>query len=213
MLCYLYADQLKANKRLAHSMFTDRACQFRDRLNWPVKVDENGWEMDEYDALNPLYVIWQGADGLHKGSMRVLPTTGNCMTNDHFADIAGGSIVSPLIWESTRFCLARTCDAPGRISAAIMLAGCEIGLNFGLKHAIGVFDPRMVRIYRSLGWSPEVMGQHGIGRSAIQVGLWSFSKGVRHQLAARAGLSTVLSALWFRRAFDAQARPVASAVA
>ena len=38
-------------------MFRDRASQFKTRLKWQVDVDENGFERDEYDALNPLYVM------------------------------------------------------------------------------------------------------------------------------------------------------------
>ena len=204
MLRYVYADQLEANPSLRKSMFRDRARQFHDRLNWDVSVDGQRCERDEYDAMNPMYVIWQSREGLHGGSMRVLPTTGPCMVNDHFSHIAGGAITSPLIWESTRFCLGADVgrDA-GRISAAIMLGGCEIGLNFGLKHAIGVFDPRMVRIYRNLGWSPEILGSDGTGRGKICVGLWEFSQATRIRLAQRAGISTELSQHWFDRAFAA----------
>ena len=69
--------------------------------------------------------------------MRILPTTGRCMVNDHFSDVAGGTICSPLIWESTRFCLSPDVgDQAARISAAIMLSGCEVGLKFHLSHII-----------------------------------------------------------------------------
>jgi acyl homoserine lactone synthase len=54
-------------------MFLDRAQQFQARLGWQVQVDVNGFETDEYDAMNPLYVIWQLPDGTHGGSMRFLP--------------------------------------------------------------------------------------------------------------------------------------------
>ena len=63
MLRYLYADQLDQFPRLADEMFTHRADQFKTRLGWDVSVDANGHERDEYDALNPLYVIWETADG------------------------------------------------------------------------------------------------------------------------------------------------------
>ncbi len=83
MLRYLYADDLHRFPKLADTMFRDRAHQFRDRLNWDVTVGADGHERDAYDALNPLYVIWQGADGRHGGSMRFLPTTGRTMVEDH----------------------------------------------------------------------------------------------------------------------------------
>jgi len=57
MLRYLYADELDQYPALKDSMFRDRAGQFKTRLNWDVKVDHNGYERDEYDDLNPMYVI------------------------------------------------------------------------------------------------------------------------------------------------------------
>jgi len=75
MLHYIYSDDLLYYPKLASSMFRDRADQFRTRLAWPVDVDGAGEERDQYDALNPLYVIWENPDGSHGGSMRFLPTT------------------------------------------------------------------------------------------------------------------------------------------
>ena len=120
MLRYIYAHDLHKHPALARSMFRDRTCQFRDRLGWPVQVNDAGEERDAYDALDPLYVIWQNDDGSHGGSMRFLPTTGPTMVNDVFSDImGGGAVVSPLIWECTRFCLSK--DAKSNVAAALML--------------------------------------------------------------------------------------------
>ncbi len=83
MIRYLYGDQLAQHPELVSSMFQDRACQFSERLKWPVDVDVLGFERDEYDAANPLYVIHQRGDGMHGGSMRFLPTTGPVMVNCH----------------------------------------------------------------------------------------------------------------------------------
>ncbi|MEM6618696.1 MAG: acyl-homoserine-lactone synthase [Pseudomonadota bacterium] len=207
MLRYLTAQELAQHPRLERTMFEDRATQFATRLGWDVTV-EDGQERDAYDAMNPLYVIWQAPDGSHGGSMRVMPTTAPCMVNDHFAHLTGGPIMSPLIWESTRFCLSPRLGAKaGAVSAAIMLGGCEIGMNYGLRHAVGVFDGRMVRIYRALGWAPEIVGETGTGRERIAVGLWEFDAATRYRLADRAGVSPALSELWFRRALDMAAAP------
>ena len=51
-------------------MFLDRAIQFRDGRAGRVAVNDAGEERDEYDALNPLYVVWERADGTMGGSMR-----------------------------------------------------------------------------------------------------------------------------------------------
>ena len=150
--------------------------------------------------MNPLYVIWQRADGSHGGSMRFLPTTAPCMVNDHFTHLTDGVTIShPLIWECTRFCLAP--EAEGRVAAGLMLGGAELGQGFHLSDAVGVFDARMVRIYGRLGWAPTVLGTSGTGRDAVSVGLWEMSERTRLAMARKAGLSPALSRHWFDRAF------------
>ena len=201
MIRYLYGDQLNGAKKLKETMFLDRADQFKTRLGWDVSVEENGYERDQYDALNPLYVIYEKPDGSHGGSMRLLPSTGRTMVNEHFAGILGGGEVrSPLIWECTRFCLARRAEP--RTAAALMLAGGEVMENFGVKHFVGVFDARMVRIYRMIGASPEILGSTGSGKGKISIGLWSFSDGARKRVGQKAGIAPDLSRLWFDRSFD-----------
>lgn len=200
MLRYIYGHDLHQYPELARSMFQDRADQFRTRLGWEVSVDANGQERDQYDALDPLYVIWEMPDGSHGGSMRFLPTTGRVMVNEIFGHLTGGSpITSPLIWECTRFCLSR--NAPPKVAGALMLGGGEIMRNFGIRHFVGVFDRRMIRIYRAIGSSPEVLGTEGEGRDQINVGLWEFTPDSYDMVASRAGIAPELSRLWFDRSF------------
>lgn len=199
MLRYIYGDDLGGFAKLQDSMHKDRAAQFKDRLKWDVKVDSRGWEQDEYDGLNPLYVIWENEDGTHGGSMRFLPTSGRTMVNDHFAHLSDTQISSPLIWECTRFCLSPT--AAPRVAAGLMLAGGELMRAFNLTHLLGVFDARMVRIYSMIGAKPEVLGSVGEGRDQISVGLWSYNAEDRFKVLRRAGLSSEVSEQWFDRSF------------
>lgn len=203
MLRYVYGRDLHKFPKLRDTMFRDRADQFKTRLGWDVSVDAAGMELDQYDELDPLYVIWEEADGTHGGSMRFLPSTGRTMVNEHFGDIISGPISSPLIWECTRFCLSR--KAGPNVAAALMLGGGEIMRNFGVEHFVGVFDARMVRIYRLIGASPEVLGSAGEGRDRISVGLWHFATEAQGRVAKRAGVSLALSKLWFDRSFGAPA--------
>lgn len=199
MLRFIYASDLPAHPALAASMFHDRADQFARRLKWEVTVDQNGEERDQYDALNPLYVIWQRADGLHGGSMRLLPTTGRTMLAEHFAHLCpDGPINDPDIWECTRFCLAP--GASPHVAAALMLAGGEVLRGLALRQYVGVFDARMTRIYKFIGSSPRVIGASGQGRDRISAGLWHLSQADRQRVARRARLSPDIAELWFRRA-------------
>ena len=209
MLRYLTGTDLGTFPLLRDSMFRDRARQFRQRLGWEVDVDAQGRERDQYDALNPIYVIWQLPGGQHGGSMRFLPTLGRTMVNDHFSHLSGGRRIShPKMWECTRFCLAEG-SAPN-VSAALMLGGAELGVGFGLSRAVGVFDARMVRIYRMLGWEPAVLGAAGAGAQAVSLGIWEFSEEMRTRLAAKAGIAPDLSRLWFDRSFGDAAPKIAA---
>lgn len=195
MIRYVTKTELAAMPRLEDSMFQDRRRQFRDRLKWPVTVDARGWEQDQYDALDPLYVIWQRRDGTHGGSMRFLPTEGRTMVNEHFWHLSKRRVAGDGIWECTRFCLAPGADPV--VTAGLMLAGAELGIGRGLSHAVGVFDASMLRVYRGLRWMPEILGRE----AGVGVGLWRFGPELRHRLARRAGVEVAMGRWWYRRAF------------
>ncbi|MEM9584592.1 MAG: acyl-homoserine-lactone synthase [Pseudomonadota bacterium] len=205
MLRFVYAHDLDKFPFLKGTMFKHRAIQFRDRLGWDVTVDENGYERDEYDDINPLYVIWEREGGTHGGSMRFLPTTGDTMINDHFSHLIDGvDIRSPLIWECTRFCLAPNADR--RVTAGLVLGAAELMQHFQLMQFVGVFDPRMERIYSLLGVLPDVIGRAGEGADEIGVGLWSFDETARPKVQGRAKVTQEQANAWFRSAFNLPAR-------
>jgi acyl homoserine lactone synthase len=195
MLHFIQGADLPLYPVLAESMFRDRADQFRTRLGWDVHVDADGHERDDYDALNPLYVVWTARDGKHQGSMRFMPTIRRTMLNDHFQHLLGRPLQDPMIWECSRFCLGR--GAAPNVAAALMLGGGEVIRHHRLSHFVGVFDARMVRIYRRIGWSPQVLNSAGDGRDRISLGLWSRDGENRDRIAAKASVSQSLCKAWF----------------
>lgn len=201
MLRYIYGRDLAKYPILRDTMFRDRADQFKTRLGWDVSVNAAGYERDEYDDMNPLYVIWEMQDGHHGGSMRFLPTVGSTMVNDHFSHLCDGvHIESPLIWECTRFCLAPGADR--RASAALVLGAGEVMARFHLQHFVGVFDPRMERIYRMMGLEPDVIGTSGTGKDCIGVGLWEMNEAAWPKTLARVGVDRETSVRWFDVSFS-----------
>jgi len=179
MIRQVTSRNASANETLLEEMFRARKRLFKDRLNWDVTVDARGREMDEYDRLDPLYVIAVDDDGHHQGSCRLLPTTGETMLRDHFTRLFDGVVIeSPLIWECTRFCVdseAGTTLTPHGVQKHTTELFCgmvETGIEAGIQQVVGVFDRRMIRIYSRSGWSPEVVGQSGEGRDAIFLGIW-----------------------------------------
>ena len=205
MIRFIYADDLNSAPKLRDTMFRDRAQQFKTRLKWDVTVDATGFEIDQYDTMNPLYAIWEMEDGTHGGSMRFLPTTAETMVNDHFTHLTDGvRIESPLIWECTRFCLSpHQSDNAKQIAAALMIAGCETGLQHGLSDWVGVFDARMTRIYKRIGWAPTILGEAGEGKDRIAVGLWEVSEEARNRMCDIAGFSISTPTAWFDASFPA----------
>ena len=217
MIRFVYADDLARIPSIATDMFTDRALQFRDRLGWDVPVDANGCERDAYDSVNPMYVIATTPTGRHAGSMRILPTCGRTMVADHFSHLADGvQIASPLVWETTRYCisprLTRAEDAL-KVSGALLLAGCELGLRFGLTPSVGVFEARMLAIYRRIGWAPEVLGRDGPDRRDACLGLWDITEKAMAAIAARTGHRPEDAAHWFDASFPATSMTDFAAVA
>lgn len=91
-----------------------------------------------------------------------------------------------------------------------MVAIAQYGVRKRLSHTLGVFDARMVRIYRKLGWEPDVLGTDGTGRDAISAGLWVFSAATVAHLAAKAGTTTEVCHHWYDRAFTEDAAQMAA---
>ena len=63
---------------LVDEMHKLRARVFAGRLGWQVKI-EYGRERDEYDALNPTYILALTNHGGVAGCARLIPNTGPTM--------------------------------------------------------------------------------------------------------------------------------------
>jgi acyl homoserine lactone synthase len=189
MFTLVYGDDLFDFPQLANEMFHDRRAQFKEALGWNLAVDALGREIDEYDLLNPLYVILRDGDGRHLGSSRVLPTTGRTMIADHFSDLTDGvEIESPLIWETTRFFIARRGAESRRNAAALMWAGCQLGLRAGVQFYVGVTAAHMVRVFTACGWPAEVIGRRTDPDGEICACLWEVNDEMCDRLRRRAGI-------------------------
>ena len=183
-------------------MLKYREGQFKIRHGWDDTVDENGYEIDAYDAMNPLYAIWEAPDGTLSGSIRVLPTVGQTMVNDHFSDLAGMKIVSPVIWECTRFRISpRLTEGKSKVAASLILSGCELGVRFGLTSSVGVVYTHTLPIYRRIGWIPEVIDTNGQGSEEISVCLWPINAEVKANICEKSKIAPELVEYWFDQSF------------
>ena len=80
---------------LIAGMYSDRARQFVTRLGWDLRIDEFGWEVDEYDDCHS-EVIMVSLGVLHQASCRLRPAFHGTMLEDHFSNVfrSGRKIIS-----------------------------------------------------------------------------------------------------------------------
>lgn len=188
MIKFITGSALSDHPELAATMFWDRRKQFRDRLQWPVKCSEFGFERDEYDSDNTAYIIMEGNDGRHLGSMRLMPTTGPTMINEHFIETLGNrKLEDPCVWECTRFCLAPKADQ--KIALSLFAAGAHFMDQNGLRRLVAVFNLPMARFYRKNGVSPTVIGSYRYSFGPVLAGYWEFDSITCNNLANATGLS------------------------
>lgn len=187
MFTLVYGDDLYNFPGLANEMFCDRRTQFKDDYGWDLSVDDAGRETDEYDLMNPLYLILRDANGVHVGSTRLMPTTGPTMIADHFAHMTDGvEIESPLIWETTRFFVADRGANSARNAAALMWAGCQFGLRSGIEFYVGVTGAHMPRVFAACGWPAEIIGEAKDESGDIVACLWEVNEELADRLRRRA---------------------------
>lgn len=139
---------------------------FQGRLGWGVKVVD-GAEVDDFDAVGPVYLLLRGQEGGIQGCVRLLPTTGPTMLRDVFPELLAGrsAPVANDIWESSRFALdlpPKAAETAGGLAMAtyMLFAGMiEFGLARSLIDIVTVTDVRVERILRRAGWPLRRIGE------------------------------------------------------
>jgi acyl homoserine lactone synthase len=154
-----------ADPDLLQQMFEMRAAAFGERRGWRVSVSD-GKEIDEFDELNPLYLMCVDQSGQLLASLRLLQTTGPHMLANVFSDLLGEESVvrSPLVWESTRFCVNKyasqnySAGGVNAVTCELLEALCTVGNKSGLTNIISVYDIFMERVLRRSGCIFEQYG-------------------------------------------------------
>jgi N-acyl-L-homoserine lactone synthetase len=139
---------------------------FFDRLHWQVKTLRS-WEIDEFDALNPLYLLSIDDNGNVRGSLRLLPTTGPNMLADVFPELLPRDmrIESATIWESSRFSVdqeaasERSDNLLNRTTGELLIGIVEVGLLAGLTEVVSVYDAMFARILKRANCAAELIGK------------------------------------------------------
>ncbi|MDC0738510.1 acyl-homoserine-lactone synthase [Cognatishimia sp. SS12] len=148
---------------LLDDMFRLRARVFSGRLGWEVNI-ENDMEIDQFDRMDPAYIIGVDDEMNVISCARVLQTTGPHMLSDVFSAILCGEppVRSANIWESTRFCVdterlknRESKTAVSRATSELMLGILEYAQASGITDIITVIDPIMDRVLKRSNNAPH----------------------------------------------------------
>lgn len=179
---------------LFDQMFKQRARLFKNKLGWDVKVNENGWERDEYDRDDTIYLLTVDASGQVVGSLRLLSTLTDHMMTGPFRGMFPDFVFrSPTVFECTRFVAE---DDRGALANGLSLAACEllIGMfefadHVGMTQVLGLFEAPMLRVYRRCGLYPSILARTVTEHGLMLVGLSDVSARTVQGMRTAAGFT------------------------
>ena len=191
MIRIVTKDNAERNVSNLYDMHRIRKAVFKDRLGWDVAVSGE-LEVDEYDALEPSYLLSIDRRGIVNGCVRLLPTTGPNMLRDIFPSFVTKAAVprGERVWEASRFAVSRNTSAAeaglSQTTYDLLIGVLEFGLSKGISTIACVVDVRMERILRRAGWQLERLGPaHRIGNTIAMAGQLSVSAQILRELEAR----------------------------
>lgn len=159
-------DRYVERQNLLKQMHQLRARVFGGRLEWDVTITDGG-ERDQYDDLNPTYILATFGGSKVVGCVRLLPAEGPTMLERTFPQLlANGSLnATSTMIESSRFCVDTTLPA-GRgggqlhLATLTMFAGIiEWSMANGYDKIVTATDLRFERILNRAGWTMARLGE------------------------------------------------------
>jgi acyl homoserine lactone synthase len=200
MIRVVTKDNAERHVGSLYQMHRIRKAVFKDRLGWDVTVSGE-FEVDEYDALGPSYLLSIDRYGTLIGCVRLLPTTGPNMLRDIFPSFVTKAAVprGERVWEASRFAVSRNTTAAeaglSQTTYDLLIGVLKFGLSNGISTIVCVVDLRMERILRRAGWQLERLGPaHRIGSTIAMAGQLDVSAQILRRLEARVGLAHAVAA-------------------
>ena len=182
MITILTNADRETNTHLFDQMFRGRARIFYERLGWDVNVVD-GWEIDRYDDLDPVYLVSTDGGSRVLGSLRLLPTTGDTMLQNEFKHYFDEpvDVRSPTTWECTRFCvhphdMVENLEHWRTAASELLTELCGLALKSGIEFIVGVYERPMARIYKRIGWEPDLLARSKDPARQLAVGVWEVSE-------------------------------------
>ena len=141
------------------AMHSDRARQFVIRLGWNLRVDQCGWESDEYDdGRSEILLVSSGA--LHLASCRLRSARHGTMLEDHFSTLFPGVCATVASNRDNFYELSRLVTSPDlcRRQREISLGELAVSLR-----SVMVSKPSGTRFFAvTFGPALRLMARRGI---------------------------------------------------
>lgn len=159
------ANEYGGSGSLLDGMHRLRARVFAGRLGWQVKIKQ-GRERDEYDALDPTYILALTEWGDVVGCARLLPTMGPTMLSQTFPQLLADGVLpgKHTMIESSRFCVDTRGEGRGggrflhEATLTMFAAIIEWSMANGFDEIATATDVRFERILQRAGWPMTRLG-------------------------------------------------------
>jgi len=146
----LYQPELDAMFRMRYETFVEGR-------GWNLPC-EKGFEKDQFDRDDAVYLLHLDASGDLTGSMRLLPTTGGTILSDVFPYLSTDELPHDArIWESSRGHIGKNCSdktAWHRITLAML----EFSLLWDVEKIVFVIDTFLLPKSLAVGWVINPLG-------------------------------------------------------
>ncbi|MEZ5647396.1 MAG: acyl-homoserine-lactone synthase [Alphaproteobacteria bacterium] len=150
-----YSIELRNMFRLRHRVF-------KERLGWDV-TSVDGEERDQFDDLNPVYIVVLDDQRDVIGCWRLLPTMGPYMLADVFPALMDGrmAIHDPMIWECSRFAVdcsghrENNLAAVASVTYELFMGLASFCVPRGISGVVTVYDLRIGRLMSRVGIKPH----------------------------------------------------------
>jgi acyl-homoserine lactone synthase len=142
-------------------MYRDRKRVFVDLRRWDIPVIDSEFEVDQYDGPRSVYCIATDDHGVHRGSIRLLCSSGPHILGDLFPELCEDGVPTGSdIWELTRACVSPRLRPPERrhVRNALTTAVVEYALYRGIRAYTCIADSGWLSQVLALGWDCRPLG-------------------------------------------------------
>ncbi|MEW6563799.1 MAG: acyl-homoserine-lactone synthase [Pseudomonadota bacterium] len=153
---------------------------FVETLGWELQT-QNGWELDQFDRPDTVYVVSQNGDGQINGCARLLPTDQPYLLGEVFPELFNGQTppCSQEVWELSRFAAmdfsghgAAVGGKASDITVDLLRQAIACVAAHGGKKMIAVSTRSVERLMRSAGFQMVRMGPPVVINGFSLVACW-----------------------------------------